>query len=195
MLSSPQQSGMVTLHQPTGQMLRSSLIETPLGPVRAISDGLGIRLLEFDNERRVATQMRAMHKYDARDVEPGTDRVLDQLEAELRRYFAGSLREFTVPLAAPGTGFQESVWRVLRGIPYGRTWSYAQVAEAIGRPTAVRAVARANGDNRVAIIIPCHRVIGSDGSMTGYAAGIQRKQWLLAHERGEPVNGLWAVGA
>ncbi len=169
-------------------------METPLGPVRAISDGLGIRLLEFDDNQRVATQMRAMHKYDAREVEPGTDRVLDQLETELRRYFAGSLREFTVPLAAPGTGFQESVWRVLRAIPYGRTWSYAQVAEAIGRPTAVRAVARANGDNRVAIIIPCHRVIGSDGSMTGYGAGIPRKQWLLAHERGEPVNGLWAEG-
>ncbi len=116
-------------------------------------------------------------------VLPGPAAALDQIEHELARYFAGTLAEFRTPLAIRGTPFQERVWAALRAIPFGATRSYAQIAREIGRPTATRAVARANGDNRLAIIIPCHRVIGSDGSATGYGGGVWRKLRLLELER------------
>ena len=103
--------------------------------------------------------------------------------AALRRYFAGDLGALSaIAVDTAGTPFQESVWRALRRIPPGSTWSYAQLAAAVGRPSAVRAVAGANGANPVSIVIPCHRVIGSDGRLTGYGGGLPRKQWLLAHE-------------
>jgi methylated-DNA-[protein]-cysteine S-methyltransferase len=103
--------------------------------------------------------------------------------AALRRYFAGDLRALdSIKVDTGGTAFQESVWRALRRIPAGTTWSYARLAREIGRPSATRAVAAANGANPVSIVIPCHRVIGSDGSLTGYGGGLPRKQWLLAHE-------------
>jgi O-6-methylguanine DNA methyltransferase len=95
------------------------------------------------------------------------------------------LKEFTVPIDAPGTPFQERVWAALKRIPHGQTRSYAQIAREIGEAKAVRAVAKANGDNRIAILIPCHRVIGSDGTLTGYGGGLWRKEWLLDLERGE----------
>ena len=98
--------------------------------------------------------------------------------------FAGSLHTFNVALHTPSTPFQAAVWQGLQQIPYGKTASYREQAERLGRPTAVRAVANANGQNRVSIIIPCHRVIGADGSLTGYAGGLQRKAWLLQHEQG-----------
>ena len=98
-------------------------------------------------------------------------------------YFAGGLREFMVPLEPKGTPFQEKVWAALRTIPYGETWSYAVLAKRVGNPAAVRAVAKANGDNRISILVPCHRVIGSDGALTGYRWGIPRKRTLLARER------------
>jgi len=104
---------------------------------------------------------------------------------ELEEYFAGTRRRFDVPLDAGGTTFQREVWAALREIPYGETWSYRRVAVALGRPTATRAVGAANGQNPVAIIVPCHRVIGADGSLTGYAGGLAIKRWLLAHESGQ----------
>ncbi|MCC6661886.1 MAG: methylated-DNA--[protein]-cysteine S-methyltransferase [Phycisphaerales bacterium] len=113
---------------------------------------------------------------------PGQHRHLATLRRELSAYFAGGLRRFTVPLAVRGTEFQVKVWEALRRIPHGQTRSYATVAGEVGRPSAVRAVARANGDNRIAIIIPCHRVIGSDGSLTGYGGGLWRKERLLEIE-------------
>lgn len=109
---------------------------------------------------------------------------LEVLERELASYFAGALQEFTVPVAPVGTDFQRAVWAELRRIPYGTTISYATLAERIGRPTACRAVAGANGDNRLAIVIPCHRVIGKDGTLTGYGGGLWRKQRLLELEGG-----------
>lgn len=111
-------------------------------------------------------------------------------QAELREYFAGGRRQFDVALHTPSTPFQAAVWAALQQIPYGETVSYREQAERIGKPTAVRAVANANGQNRVSVIIPCHRVIGADGSLTGYGGGLQRKQWLLEHEGGmKPHSG------
>jgi AraC family transcriptional regulator of adaptative response/methylated-DNA-[protein]-cysteine methyltransferase len=115
---------------------------------------------------------------------PGENSILNLLKNELDAYFASRLQNFTVPLFLEGTAFQQSVWRQLRQIPYGKTASYGQIAKTIGAPTAVRAVARANGDNRICIIVPCHRVIGSDGSLTGYGGGLWRKQRLLELEQG-----------
>ena len=109
--------------------------------------------------------------------------LFDELTDELESYFQGGLTEFSVPLLTPGTDFQRSVWSRLRAIPSGATRSYAEIAAEIGRPTAVRAVARANGDNRIAILIPCHRVIGSDGTLTGYGGGLWRKRRLLEIEQ------------
>ncbi len=111
--------------------------------------------------------------------------LLERAAAQLDEYFAGTRRDFDLPLAPRGTGFQREVWAVLRSIPFGATWSYAEVARRVGRPRAVRAVGAANGQNPIAIVIPCHRVVGSDGSLTGYGGGLPRKRWLLSHEGAE----------
>jgi O-6-methylguanine DNA methyltransferase len=116
-------------------------------------------------------------------VVPGSNAHLDELAAEIEEYFAGRRLAFDATIVRRGTAFQEAVWDRLLAIPAGETRSYADIAREIGRPSAVRAVARANGDNRLAILVPCHRVIGSDGSPTGYGGGVWRKRWLLAHER------------
>jgi len=112
---------------------------------------------------------------------------LTRLRRKCRVIFAGNLRHFKTPLAPVGTPFSKSVWAKLREIPVGETRSYAQIARAIDRPTATRAVARANGANPIAIVVPCHRVIGSDGSLTGYGGGLWRKRWLIEHEPPNPT--------
>jgi methylated-DNA-[protein]-cysteine S-methyltransferase len=109
--------------------------------------------------------------------------VLAAAARQLEQYFGGERTEFDLPLTMDGTAFQRRVWAALRGIPYGETISYGQLADRIGRPTAPRAVGLANGRNPIGIIVPCHRVVGADGSLTGYGGGIERKQYLLAHER------------
>ena len=108
--------------------------------------------------------------------------IFQSVKEQLERYFAGDAVQFDVPIAAKGTPFQQSVWHALTTIPYGETWSYAQLADAIGNPKAVRAVGLANGKNPVSVIVPCHRVIGKNGKLTGYAGGIERKQRLLTIE-------------
>lgn len=108
--------------------------------------------------------------------------LLAEVEAQLMAYFAGKLTTFTLPLALSGTPFQNSVWTALQDIPFGQTCSYAELAERIGKPDAVRAVGAANGQNPIPVVIPCHRVIGKDGSLTGFGGGIPMKKWLLAHE-------------
>ncbi len=108
--------------------------------------------------------------------------IFQSVKEQLDRYFAGEAVQFDIPIAATGTPFQQSVWHALTTIPYGETWSYAQLADAIGNPKAVRAVGLANGKNPVSVIVPCHRVIGKNGKLTGYAGGIERKQRLLAIE-------------
>jgi methylated-DNA-[protein]-cysteine S-methyltransferase len=126
----------------------------------------------------------ALARLDFTPVERGQDdrRVADLLRRELDEYFAGHLRRFTVPLAPGGTPFEADVWRALGFIPFGATRSYAEIARHVGRPAASRAVGAANGKNPIAIVVPCHRVIGADGSLTGYAGGLPRKRWLLHHE-------------
>ena len=165
--------------------LVSARIQTPLGELVAAASDEGLALLEFHDRRALPTQWRTLVKHFAIEPIDGDHPHLDQVRRELIAYFAGKLTQFQVPLHAPGTPFQMRVWDELRRIPYGRTCSYGQLAATLGDPAASRAVARANGDNRLAILIPCHRVIGADGSLAGYGGKLWRKRWLLDHERGE----------
>ncbi len=159
-------------------------ILSPLGPLVAGANTRGICLLEFADRPMLETQLNRIKKRFDAEVIPGESTFLDALQLQLEKYFEGSLQKFTIPLEMSGTPFQERVWRSLLQIPYGETRSYSGIAEKIGRPSAVRAVARANGDNRIAIIIPCHRVIGADGKMVGYGGGLWRKKFLLDLESG-----------
>ncbi len=156
---------------------------TPLGPMLAGASERGVCLLEFADRRMLETQLERIRKRLGAPLVPGESPTLEQLGGELERYFAGELRDFTTPLDLRGTDFQQRVWAVLRAIPYGATRSYAEQARLLGQPEAVRAVARANGDNRIAVVVPCHRVVGADGSLTGYGGGLWRKRWLLDLER------------
>jgi AraC family transcriptional regulator of adaptative response/methylated-DNA-[protein]-cysteine methyltransferase len=165
-------------------------IATPLGAMVAASIADEIVLLEFADRRMLPTQFQRLAKVFGCVCAPGADApVLQALRCQLDEYFAGSRRDFDVPVRVKGTPFQESVWNALLRIPCGVTRSYADVARAIGRPTAVRAVANANGDNRICILIPCHRVIGSDGTLTGYGGGLWRKQRLLEVEEAPAAAG------
>ncbi len=156
---------------------------TPIGPMFACASDKGICLLEFTDRRMLETEFKDLRKRLNCVILPGKNLFLDRVQSEMQEYFSGKRKEFTVPLHTPGTDFQQSVWKILQDIPYGETRSYKQQAVAIGNKNAVRAVASANGHNRVAIIIPCHRVIGSDGSLTGYGGGLHRKKWLLDLEK------------
>jgi AraC family transcriptional regulator, regulatory protein of adaptative response / methylated-DNA-[protein]-cysteine methyltransferase len=155
---------------------------TPLGPLLMGTTETGVALLEFTDRRMLATQLQRLERKLGCVFVPGDTAVGRQMEQELAAYFAGKLREFHTPLEPAGTDFQHAVWRVLKSIPYAQTRSYGDQARALGRPTAVRAVARANGDNPICIVVPCHRVIGADGTLTGYGGGLWRKKWLLHHE-------------
>lgn len=158
-------------------------ITSPLGPMYACATDEGVCLLEFTDRRMLETEFKDLRKRLNAVILPGINHHLEQLEQEVSAYFAGELQTFSVALHTPSTPFRQQVWDQLMTIPYGQTRSYAEQARRIGNPKAVRAVASANGHNRVAIVIPCHRVIGSDGSLTGYAGGLARKQWLLNLER------------
>jgi AraC family transcriptional regulator of adaptative response/methylated-DNA-[protein]-cysteine methyltransferase len=154
-----------------------------LGAILALADDDGLYVFDWVDRRgleREIVRLRARTKFA---IVPGSHQVLDQATREIDEYFAGKRKVFTLPLAHRGTEFQRRVWDALLNIPAGETRSYAEIAKGIGEAKAVRAVARANGDNYRGIIIPCHRVIGSDGSLTGYGGGLARKQWLLDHER------------
>lgn len=157
-------------------------IETPLGTMIACASKSGICLLEFSDRRMLENQFRLISKRFNAVILPGKNNHFEQLELELAEYFEGSRKEFNVSLDIKGTSFQEIVWNKLQNISYGNTKSYKQQAESIGKPNAVRAVANANGMNRIAIIIPCHRVIGQNGEMVGYGGGIWRKKRLLELE-------------
>ncbi|MFW6192304.1 MAG: bifunctional transcriptional activator/DNA repair enzyme AdaA [Gemmatimonadota bacterium] len=157
-------------------------VVTPLGPMLLGASDDGVCLLEFTDRRMLETQLgRVVERLDCVFV-PGWNDVGRQLRRELKDYFAGDLRNFTLPLVTPGTAFQKSVWTAIRKIPHGDTRSYSDLAATIDRPGAARAVARASGDNRIAIVIPCHRIVGADGSLTGYGGGVWRKRWLLHNE-------------
>ena len=156
---------------------------TPLGPMFVCASERGVCLLEFVDRRMLETEFRDLQRLFNAPILAGENDHTRQAEREIGEYFAGSRLVFNVALDTPGSDFQQSVWRMLQTIPYGQTASYGEQAAKLGKPQAVRAVASANGANRVAIIIPCHRVIGKDGSLTGYGGGLARKQWLLEHER------------
>jgi AraC family transcriptional regulator of adaptative response/methylated-DNA-[protein]-cysteine methyltransferase len=157
--------------------------ESPLGALlTGCTDG-GVCLLHFlDSLRQEALPERLAARFQL-PVVPGEHPWLTRLGEELAEYFQGRRRDFTVPLASQGTSFQEQVWAALRQIPFGETISYEALARRVERPTAQRAVARANAQNQIAILIPCHRVIGKDGTLTGYGGGVWRKRLLLELER------------
>jgi AraC family transcriptional regulator of adaptative response/methylated-DNA-[protein]-cysteine methyltransferase len=165
------------------QSINITRIETPIGPMYACANTEGICMLEFTDRRMLETEFKEITRYLNAVILPGENPHFKLLKKELNDYFEGKLQNFTVTLNAPGTEFQKKVWERLKMIPYGKTVSYKAQAKAINKPEAVRAVANANGHNRISIIIPCHRVIGEDGSLTGYGGGLWRKQWLLNHER------------
>jgi len=158
-------------------------LETPLGTMFTCAVAQGICLLEFTDRKMLETELKALTKLLNANIIQGANQHFDLLKKQLEEYFEGKRKEFTVPLFTPGTEFQESVWKELQNIPYGTTRSYKQQAAALQNPEAVRAVANANGMNRISIIIPCHRVIGNDGSLTGYGGGLWRKKWLLDMEK------------
>jgi AraC family transcriptional regulator of adaptative response/methylated-DNA-[protein]-cysteine methyltransferase len=158
-------------------------LDTPLGRMLALADRAGLRLLEFVDRRGLENEIARLRRRLRCAVVPGTNAVLEAAEEQLRRYFAGEALDFDLPLAPVGSPFQRQVWAALQRIPAGATRSYAQIAAEVGRPGAQRAVGRANGSNTMSIVIPCHRVIGADGSLSGYGGGVWRKQRLLDHER------------
>ncbi|MBY4593941.1 methylated-DNA--[protein]-cysteine S-methyltransferase [Ottowia caeni] len=166
---------------------------TPVGEMIAAFSPRGLRLLEFMGQPRVDREMAQVVAAAGESGQEGCNAQTEQLGLELAEYFAGKTRDFNVPLDLLGTPFQQRVWQALLEIPYGETWTYGRQAHHIGRPTASRAVAAANGQNKVSIIVPCHRVIGSNGQLTGYGGGLPRKQFLLELERSSvhPQNRLW----
>ncbi len=167
-------------------------IESPLGPLVAGATSEGVCLLEFSDRRMLEAQLQTLRRRLSAPLVPGDNDHLQRLRSELADYFAGTLRRFTAPLTYSGTPFQELVWRALLDIPYGETRSYEELARAIGAPTACRAVGRANGLNRVAILIPCHRVVNKDGRLCGYGGGLWRKRYLLELERTAVTSSLSA---
>lgn len=162
--------------------IRLAWIESSLGPLVAGATDQGICLLEFSDRRMLEAQAETLKSRIGLPAAPASHPILERLAVELEEYFAGGRRDFDLPIYEPGTPFQETVWAALRAIPFGETRSYSQLAAAVGDPAAVRAVAQANGRNRIAILVPCHRVIGADGGLGGYGGGIWRKQRLLEIE-------------
>ena len=160
-------------------------IESPLGPLVVGATDQALCLLEFSDRRMLETQLKVLRKRFGSALVPGDNQHLKTLKRELGEYFSGDRKAFSVPLEYPGTVFQENVWRNLLRIPYGETRSYEDLARAVKSPKAVRAVGTANGCNRIAIVIPCHRVVNKGGKLGGYGGGLWRKQWLLDLEQGK----------
>ncbi|NOZ35204.1 MAG: methylated-DNA--[protein]-cysteine S-methyltransferase [Chlorobi bacterium] len=157
-------------------------IETPLGEMLACVSDEGLYLLEFNDRKKYDRQINSLKKYFNSEITKGNHPLLAEVQTQINEYFQGKRKEFTILLKFSGTEFQKNVWKELLKIPYGKTASYSDIAKKIKNPKAVRAVANANAANKIAIIIPCHRVIGSDGSLTGYAAGLDKKKFLLKIE-------------
>jgi len=160
--------------------LRRRELPTPVGVLTLIASDRGITHILFEKEKETDASLRS-------DVPPagGTDEVLDEAVSQLQEYFAGARREFDLPLDLDGTDFQREAWLALADVPYGETTTYGEQAQRIGRPGAFRAVGAANGRNPVPIVLPCHRIIGADGSLTGFGGGLDVKQQLLDHEQAQ----------
>lgn len=166
-----------------GERVVVTMLETPLGPLLAGAAEMGINFLEYTDRRMLEHNLKTLKRRCDCPIVPGKHSLLEQLRQELDEYFRGARREFSLPIASGGTPFQAKVWKELCRIPYGQTISYDELALRVEQPTAQRAVARANGMNCIAILIPCHRVIGKDGTLTGYGGGLWRKRLLLELER------------
>jgi AraC family transcriptional regulator of adaptative response/methylated-DNA-[protein]-cysteine methyltransferase len=167
----------------TTRALYAAWLDTPLGPMTAIADEDALYLLEFVDRRGLEREIERLRVRSKAGIAPGRTAPIVQIERELADYFAGRSLTFETKLARAGSPFQNAVWDALLTIPPGETWSYAELARAVGRPKAVRAAGTANGANQLAIVIPCHRVINANGDFGGYAGGVPRKRWLLEHER------------
>ena len=158
------------------------IIESPIGPISARASDLGIAELTFVIPSERVTRAGSFTSTRA------AVRWLDALQRELEAYFSGRRRELDIPIDVRGTPFQHRVWEHVRAIPFGETRSYGEIAHAVGAPRSARAVGAANGQNRVSLLVPCHRVVGSGGALTGYAWGVDKKQWLLEHEAGAAIR-------
>lgn len=163
-------------------ILKASWLDTRLGPMIAISDDEALYLLEFVDRRGLEREVERLRVKTKSGIIPGHTQPISSIEKELNLYFDGKLKKFNTPLFYFGSPFQQRVWDELKKIPYGKTKSYLDIAKAIGNPQAFRAVARANGANQFAIVIPCHRVINTSGELGGYGGGLARKKWLINHE-------------
>lgn len=170
-------------HSRDVRCIMTRTVRTPLGVIVAGATDTGACLLEFADRPALPRQIDTLRKRLRAVFVPGHNRHLDRLADEVDRYFRGTLKTFSVPLDMPGTSFQQAVWGKLRDIPYGVTCSYGELARDLGRPGAQRAVGRANGDNRLAIVVPCHRVVQCDGQLRGYGGGLWRKRYLLDLEQ------------
>jgi AraC family transcriptional regulator of adaptative response/methylated-DNA-[protein]-cysteine methyltransferase len=166
-----------------GKILRAAWIDTRLGPMMAIGDEHALHLLEFVDRRGLEREVERLRKRTRSAIIPGITEPIQSIERELTQYFEGTLTTFNTPIFLAGSPFQKSVWEQLMKIPPGETRSYLDIAKSLGKPCAFRAVAQANGANQLAIVIPCHRVINSNGDLGGYGGGITRKNWLLTHEK------------
>ncbi|WED42303.1 bifunctional transcriptional activator/DNA repair enzyme AdaA [Legionella cardiaca] len=165
------------------QVLKAAWLDTCLGPMLAIANDDALHLLEFIDRRGLEREVDRLRQRLKATIIPGTTKPIALIEQELKAYFAGTLQQFKTPLFFLGSPFQKSVWEALCRIPYGETRSYVEQATVVGRPTAYRAVANANGANQLAIVVPCHRIINSNGELGGYGGGLARKHWLISHEK------------
>jgi AraC family transcriptional regulator, regulatory protein of adaptative response / methylated-DNA-[protein]-cysteine methyltransferase len=166
-----------------GLVLKATWIDTPLGPMVAVADDEALYLLEFVDRRGLEREVERLRRKVKAAIIPGETRILEQIKEELVCYFEQGSFEFSTPLHLLGSPFCQQVWHALQRIPAGETRAYLDIAKTIERPTSFRAVARANGANQLTLIIPCHRVINSNGELGGYGGGLARKQWLLEHEK------------
>ena len=160
--------------------VHTTFIDSPVGPLFVAADARGLRAIEFCENRHPVKRQPDWHA--------GDNALLRRARKQLDEYFAGKRRAFDLPLTPTGTEFQSSVWTTLSTIPYGETISYAQLASRVGKPSAMRAVGAANGRNPLPIVLPCHRVIGADGSLTGFGGGLPTKQFLLKLEGSLPLD-------
>lgn len=160
-------------------MFFSKILSTPLGSMIAIADNYALHLLQFEDYKKLTAQITRIEEDKNCKILPGNNAPLQLLETELAAYFAGTLKQFSVPLKINGTVFQKTTWNALLQIPYGTVTTYKTMAKIVERPYARRAIGTAHSANKIAIVIPCHRVIATNGSLRGYASGPERKQWLL----------------
>jgi AraC family transcriptional regulator, regulatory protein of adaptative response / methylated-DNA-[protein]-cysteine methyltransferase len=175
--------GAVPTQSDQSMILKAAWIDTPLGPIMAVANDDALYLLKFVERRGLEREIERLRKRLKSVIIPGETRVINLIQRELKLYFDGKLTEFKTPLYLLGSPFQQRVWAALKKIPLGETRSYLDTAKALGHPSACRAVANANAANQIAIVIPCHRVINTNGELGGYGGGVSRKQWLLDHEK------------